>query len=118
MQVLMVYAGHLDCYGKCNELLEKFISITVNPSQIYRVTNFVSEQLEDILDPEQRILPPIEKTDVLYVEMDGSMVQTREEGWKEAKLGRIFKGSDCLNPNSKSSYLANSHYVGHFWQTC
>ena len=50
---------------------------------------------------------------MLYVEVDGSMVHLREEGWKEAKLARLFKGSDCLNPNSDVSYLSNSHYVAH-----
>jgi len=44
------------------------------------------------------------------------MIQTRkdDEPWKEVKLGRLFRGSDCLNPNSKASYLTDSQYVGHF----
>lgn len=111
MQELMVYAGHLECYGKCNEVLHHFLSIEISPSQVYRVTDFVSEQLAERLDPQERVLPPIGKDDMLYVEVDGSMVHTREEGWKEVKLARMFKGSDCLNPGSESSYLTNSHYV-------
>ena len=30
-----------------------------------------------------------------YVSVDGSMYLTREDGWKEIKLGRIYKESDC-----------------------
>jgi hypothetical protein len=44
------------------------------------------------------------------------MIQTRkeEEPRKEVKPGRLFRGSDCLNPNTESSYLGDSQYVGHF----
>jgi hypothetical protein len=63
----------------------------------------------------ERLLPPLSKEDVLCVEIDGSMICTRnKESWKEIKLARLFRGSDCLNPNSESSYLTDSQYVGHF----
>jgi Uncharacterised protein family (UPF0236). len=114
MQEIMSYAGHLECYEKCNEIIGHFLSIEVSPSQVYRVTTFISEQLEEEERTASRILPPIEKEDVLYAEVDGSMISTREEGWKEVKLARLFKGSDCLNPNSESSYLAQSQYIAHF----
>jgi len=109
----MVYAGHMDCYERSNEILERFLSIEVSPSQVYRVTDSVSEALEESLDAEERILPLIERDDMLYVEVDGSMVHIREDGWKEVKLARLFKGRDCLNPNSDASCLCNSHYVAH-----
>ena len=52
----------------------------------------------------------------MYVEIDGSMIPTREndEPWKEVKLGRLFRGADCLNPNTDDAYLLDSQYVGHF----
>jgi len=116
MQELMAFVGHLDCYAKCNEILEKFTSVEVCPSQIYRVTDYVSESLKSEDLKKERTLPPLSKTDVLYVEIDGSMIPTRknDEPWKEVKLGRIFKDSDCLNPNTDASYLVKSQYVGHF----
>lgn len=92
MQELMVYAGHLECYEKCNEVLEKFLSIEVSTSQVYRVTDSVSKGLRERINPQDRILPPIAKDNLLYVELAGSMVQTSEEGWKEVKLARLFKG--------------------------
>jgi hypothetical protein len=54
------------------------------------------------------------KDEFLYVEADGSMLSIRDEGWKEVKLGRLFKSSDCLNPNTESAYLRSSQYVAHF----
>jgi hypothetical protein len=113
MQELMTFAGHLDCYEKCDEILEHFLSVKVNSSQVYRVTNYVSEQLVGE-DEDERLLPAVAKDEVLYVEADGSMLSTREEGWKEVKLARLFKSSDCLNPNTESAYLTHSQYVAHF----
>jgi hypothetical protein len=116
MQELVTYAGHSDCYGKCDETIERFTLVKVNPSQVYRVTDHVSESLSDEDLTVERTLQPVSKQDVLYVQMDGSMIPTRknEEPWKEVKLARIFRGDDCLNPNSKASYLQDSQYVGHF----
>jgi len=116
MQELMVYAGHLDCYCRGEEILEKFTSVKVNPSQIYRVTEHLSESLKDDDIKAERILEPLSNEDVLYVQIDGSMIQTRktEEPWKEVKLGRLFRDADCLNPNSDTSYMLDSQYVGHF----
>ena len=116
MQELMVYAGHLDCYARCEEILEQFTSVKVNSSQVYRVTDHVSESLKEEDFRTERTLQPVSQKDVLYVQIDGSMILTRNknEPWKEIKLGRLFKGSDCLNPNTNASYLHDSQYVGHF----
>ncbi|GHV28367.1 hypothetical protein FACS1894176_10890 [Bacteroidia bacterium] len=114
MQELMVYAGHLDCYERGNEILQHFLSIEVSPAQIYRVTNAVSESLSSEDDSTERTLPPISSTEVLYAGVDGSMISTRKEGWKEVKLARLFRSSDCMNPNTNVSYLSQSQYIAHF----
>jgi len=116
MQELVTYAGHLDCYAKCEEILEKYTSVKVPPTQIYRVTDHVSESLKSEDLKGERTLKPLSKDDHLYVEIDGSMIPTRknDEPWKEVKLGRLFRGADCLNPNTDDSYLVDSQYVGHF----
>jgi hypothetical protein len=116
MQELMTYAGHLDCYGRCEEIMEKFTSVKVSPSRIYRVTDFVSESLKEEDRNAERTLKPLSKNDVPYVEIDGSMIPTRmkDEPWKEVKPGRLFRDSDCLNPNTDTSYMLDSQYVGHF----
>jgi hypothetical protein len=115
LQELMTYAGHLECYAKSEEILEKFTQVKVSSSQVYRVTDCVGESLEEEEKRAERLLPPLSKEDVLYAEIDGSMICTRnKESWKEIKLSRLFRGSDCLNPNSESSYLTDSQYVGHF----
>ncbi|GHV52465.1 hypothetical protein FACS1894181_15580 [Bacteroidia bacterium] len=111
MQGLIVYAGHLDCYERGNEILQRFLSIEVSPAQIYHVTNTVSEILSSQGDSEERILPPVDSSEILYAGIGGSMTSTREEGWKEVKLARLFRSSDCLNPNTESSYLTQSQHI-------
>lgn len=113
MQEKMAYAGHLDCYQKCNEIIDKFLSIKVDAAQVYRVTNFYGAELRKTEDVTQRILPPLNSKEVLYAELDGSMLQTRYDGWKEVKLSRIFKSGDCIDPNGESSWIRNSQYLAH-----
>jgi hypothetical protein len=49
----------------------------------------------------------------LYAMADGSFVLTREDSWKEAKLGRIFREKDCLQVGGKSNSIKSSQYVSH-----
>ena len=45
--------------------------------------------------------------------MDGSMVLTREDNWKEVKLARVFSEKDRLPSSKKRTFLRSSEYVGH-----
>ena len=112
LQELMVYVGQLECYEKSSELIKKFIELDVSETQIYRVTDFYGEKIEESVIQNNN-KKPIEKGCVLYAEIDGSMLFTREEKWKEVKVGRIFRSEDCLNPNSKSQYITQSEYQAH-----
>jgi hypothetical protein len=109
----MVYAGHLDCYEKSNDIISKFLSIKVSVAQVYRVTDIYGKQMGDTNNFSERTLTPPKLEETVYVEADGSMVLTREEGWKEVKLGRIFKSGDCIDPNGKLSWIRHSQYLSH-----
>jgi hypothetical protein len=41
------------------------------------------------------------------------MILTREEGWSEVKVGRIFKSSDCIHAEEKPRWISNSQYVAY-----
>lgn len=102
----------MDCYQRSNEILEKFIDIEVSVSQVYLVTDFYGKAAEKEVNI-CRSLEPVKKEEVLYVEADGSMIQIREEGWKEVKVGRIFTSGSCIDPNGKASWIRHSQYVAH-----
>ena len=112
MQELLVYAGQLDCYERCNVILEKFIDIEVSASQVYLVTDCYGKAAEKEVNV-CRSLEPVKKAEVLYVEADGSMLLTRDDGWKEVKVGRMFTSGSCIDPNGKSSWIRHSQYVAH-----
>ena len=112
MQELMVYTGQMDCYGRCNELIKKFLDVEVCEAQVYRVTDTYGEELGKT-PPVERTLPPVAENETLYVEADGMMLLTREDGWKEVKVGRVFKSGDCVKTDNKPDWIRHSQYLAH-----
>lgn len=113
LQELMVYAGQQDCYGNSQEVLKKFLDIEMSETQVYRVTDFYGERLgKEAISA--RCMPLADEQDTVYVELDGSMVLTREEGWKEVKLSRVFKASDYVENAQKGvGWIKQSQYLAH-----
>lgn len=79
-----MYAGQLDCYGRCNEALKKFLSIEVRETQVYRVTDCYGAEIGRTTEDGEGTLVPLQKDEKMYIETDGSMILTREDGWKPA----------------------------------
>lgn len=108
----MVYAAQLDSYESCNEVLEKYIDVKVSATQVWRVANVYGSAIGKTISDEV-ILTPCKKDEVVYAMADGSMIFTRKEGWKEVKVGRIFKSSSCLHVDSKPGWISNSQYLAY-----
>jgi len=111
LQELMVYAGQLQCYAHCGEVIEKFLSIQVSATQVFRLTDLYGEKLGNTVDFTLRTQPPLQAKEMLYVEADASMLLMRQQGWKEVKAGRLFKSSDCLHPEGKQGLITHSQYL-------
>ncbi len=107
-----MYVGQMDCYENCSEVLEKLSGVEMGSTQIHRLTDSYGKAVEPDVHG-GRILTPLKEKELLYVQADGSMLLTREEGWKEVKLGRFFKSSDCIHAGSKQGWISNSQYVAH-----
>lgn len=111
LQELMVYIGQLDCYSRAGEIIQKFLSVQVSATQVFRLTDLYGQQVGKQHDFTQRSQPPLQQQDPLYVEADASMLLTREYGWKDVKVGRVFKASDCLHPEAKPGMITHSQYL-------
>lgn len=111
LQELLVYAGTLDCYGRCQQIVLKFLHVHVSETQVYRLTDLYGEQVGETVDFTRRTQPPLPCSDTLYAEADASLILTREQGWKEVKVGRLFKASDCLHAEGKPGLITHSQYV-------
>ena len=113
LQELMVYAGQTDSYDNCNEVIKTFINVEVSSTQVYRVSDLYGEALKQDVAKDDRLLSLVSSQEVLYAQADGSMVLTREQGWNEVKLGRIFKSSNCIHAPGKAGWISNSQYIAH-----
>ena len=112
MQELITYAGQLDCYERCNEVIKQFLDVEIGHTQAHRVTEAYGEELGKHQVAE-RTMPAVKQEEILYVEADGSMLLTREQGWKEVKLGRLFKSGDCIKNDKMPGFIRHSQYLAH-----
>lgn len=84
----------------------------ISSAQVFRVTNAYGVEL-GIDEQAERSLAPVGQDGVVYAEIDGSMILTRE-GWKEVKLGRVFKSSDCATTGENNrGLLLESQYMAY-----
>jgi len=122
LQELMVFLGSDHVFEQASETLDKLLGIKVSPKQIERVSERIGqiieeEQVAGSIDMQTEETTHIEPTDTMtdyhYVEMDGSMVLTREEKWKEIKLGRVFKTPTNEALKGKDVCIGESEYVAH-----
>jgi len=102
----------MDCYERGSEIAKMLLNINTNDTAIYRITDTIGEQSLAISENEN-FREPVQLGDgeILYLEGDGSMLQTREDGWKEVKLGRIFKSSAISHDSENRNCIKSSEYV-------
>lgn len=108
----LVYIGQLDSYEKGSEIAEKLLGLEVSDSKIYRLTDGIGSRAVEWQEEEQE-QPHVNPEEVVYGQMDGSMILTREYSWKEVKLGRIFSASSLYEENEHRNWLKESEYVAH-----
>jgi hypothetical protein len=111
MQEQMTFCGQTLVYTVASEMLLRTLRVAVVPSQIYRVCDSYGFLVEEDLQREEPVSPPAQD-DVLYAEADGSMVLT-DDGYKEAKVGRTFRASDCREKrgDEERGNISSSDYV-------
>lgn len=119
LQELICLLGQGYVFEEGEELLAQVLNISISAKQIQRVSEHygqaIEEQQEEIVK-EQTPVPTLnlkDKNDVVYMMMDGSMVYTREDEWKEMKVGRMFAGADCIGVQENRNQITQSLYVCH-----
>lgn len=117
LQEIVCYIGQDKVFEEGAITLMKLRGIEVSAKQIERVSHYYGENLENKLmkaiekgEPNKKI-QDIKKPH--YAMVDGSMLLTREEKWKEIKLGRIFKAEDTIEINKDRKMITYSSYVSH-----
>jgi hypothetical protein len=114
-------------FSEASEELKELSGITMSDKQIERMCHTYGGKLDEIdwqeaySDSVQTKIPHDKKENV-YAMVDGSMILTREEKWKEIKLGRIFTEGSQVAISKERNILTSSIYTAHignaadFWE--
>jgi hypothetical protein len=110
LQELSVFFGQDTCYGSAEDVLHKTLRISVSDSSIFRITNQIGLDSE-VFMPESYLNECINQA--VYTMIDGSMLLTREDKWKEVKVARIFQENHHGEISKNRSEIQQSLYLAH-----
>ncbi len=118
MRGLMCLVGQAVVYEEGCELVNELMGLDVGSSQLQRLCVHVGNQVDPLLESNcESIIPRLQsrpKTDQqVYVMMDGSMLFTTDNEWRELKLGRLFYDHQVVDIQTKRRQILDSVYVGH-----
>jgi hypothetical protein len=113
----MCLLGQYKVFDEASEILKSLLGVDMSSPQIQRVSEYygriadgaISRNIEDCIPK----LDDVNKDDHVYVMVDGSMLNTIEDKWKEIKLGRIFNERKVIPLSEKRSEIVESVYVSH-----
>lgn len=117
-QELSCYVGQQMVFAEASDLLDVMKGLDINAKQIERICHIYGGHLEEqeekrIAKEEVKEYSPSQKEDIHYAMMDGGMFLTREEGWKEVKLGRIFSQKDSIKTSKNRGLITETTYLAH-----
>ena len=117
-QETMCYIGQHLVFSEAEEVINNLTGAQVNAKQIERVCHQYGQWIEDadneaITNEVYKEYEPDKVNGLHYVSVDGAMYLTREENWKENKLGRIYQSNDIVQVSPKRTGLTDSTYVTH-----
>ncbi len=93
-------------------MLRELLGVAVSAKQIERLCHYFGERLEETAEGSSKTTWSGSGT--VYGMVDGSMVLTREAGWREIKLGRLFaEEAHNKGENSPRGRITDSVYTAH-----
>lgn len=117
MRALLCLLGQSVVYEEGCELLEEMLGIEISAPQIQRVCTHYGNAIDPLVRANcESVIPRLEAVkdqDKVYVMVDGSMIYTRDDQWRELKLGRLFCQSQVVNIQTKRREIMDSVYVSH-----
>lgn len=107
-------------FEEAEEMLRELLGIAIDARQIQRVSRQYGGAVEAHIQQQAAakvpapVLPLKNKQEAVYAMVDNSMLLSREEGWKEMKVGRLFKASSRAAVQQKRTEVMQSLYLCHF----
>jgi hypothetical protein len=128
LQEHMCRSGSKLTFEEAADELSRLLRLDINAKQVERLCHCYGEKLDETdwreaYSDAVQLKMDYPKDSPVYFMVDGSMVLTREEKWKEMKLGRVFPGSANVKEISKgrgvvteSVYCAHLGKADEFWE--
>lgn len=114
---LCCLTGQAEVYDQASELLWEIGGIRISSMQIQRICTHYGSLIDPLIASNASAVIPLvnqkSADDPLYVMIDGAMLFTRPNEWKEVKLGRIFCDSHTVEMSAKRRATLQSVYVSH-----
>lgn len=113
LQKRLVELGCDEVFEGGAEKASSILAIEVNESQLYRCCQNVAEAIADdiVVEPSKPLAEIEQKADEsVYAMVDGSMM-FMDEGWKEVKVGRVFKAPQVVDSEKLKWEMGVSNYV-------
>lgn len=123
-------SGIADSYERAEEILSRLGQVEMDDSTIWRHVQERGKQLQAAAEKRkakalalpqvgERPSQPSSGADRMGVGIDGAMVNIRQEGWKEFKVGAVFVIEDRLTHDPKSAeWLSLPHAVHNSYVAC
>lgn len=112
--------GQSVVFEEASSLINSLTGCDFNAKQVERVCHLygglLDQKLTEVIESGQsKVYSDAEKEELHYAMIDGAMYPTKskEEPWKEMKLGRLFKKSDLLPFSENRNFITKSTYVAH-----
>ncbi len=108
--------GQEETFDRSEEIIERLMGVSICDKQVERVTHHYGDQIQKKQEAEMKSGKPVRLDNpkqVHYGMLDGGMIHTREDGWREMKVARIFPQSAVLGLHEKRNWLNQSLYVAH-----
>jgi hypothetical protein len=127
LQEHMCRLGSKLVFSEASEEFWKFLEIDISDKQIERVCHCYGEEIDKIdwknaYSDSVQLKINHQNKEPVYVMVDGSMLLTHEDSWKEIKIGRLFGGNSMIDISKNRTLLTGSVYIAHlgtafeFWE--
>jgi len=116
------FAQRMGSFEEASYMLYKYLRIKISASMIQKISEGIGKKVyekdkkeaEDLYKNQYKAIstiPENQKRGRIYIEADGSMLLIREEGWKEIKLGMVFKDNKIINRDKERHIIIEKDYV-------
>lgn len=114
---LCCLVGQAQVYEQASDLLQQVGGISVAGMQIKRVCTYYGDLVDPLIEADSESVIPclrqVSAQEKVYVMVDGAMLFTLPDQWRELKLGRIFTDNNVVQLSEKRREARQSIYVSH-----